>query len=309
MFKLIRNLIILFIVVVVGASAYFFYVAEYRQAANDENYTYDVPANLKPLVDDYLSQYQKNGQKVQVENEGLKLKGEYVSNETTTDKTVIVIHGFRVNRTIMYRYSDEFLKMGYNVLTVDDRAHGKSEGKYIGYGYKDKDDIQKWIDYLIEQNPKTEIAIYGASMGGATVAELSGESLQTNVKALIEDSGYSSINKEVEYQAGQQYAFLKPVAKPLVYLVSLWSKMLAGYSYSDGNALNQVKKNKLPMFFMHGGQDDFVPTKMVYELYNADPDDRKDLWIAGKSKHVDSLADYPEEWFSQVKGFLDKYFN
>ncbi|MDR0899573.1 MAG: alpha/beta hydrolase [Lactobacillaceae bacterium] len=308
MLKFIRNIIIVLIVVIIVGAGYFFYVAEVRQEKNNRDYTFEQKKVLKPMVESYLSAYKKRGEEVSIKNDGLKLKAEYVPAAKKTNKTIIVIHGFRVNRTSMYPYSDMFLKQGYNVLTVDDRGHGKSEGNFVGYGWLDKGDIEAWIQYLIKENSKVEIVPFGTSMGAATVAMMSGDKLSSNVKAFIEESGYSNTREEIEYQATQQFSFLSAVKKPIVQIVSLYSQLFAGYSYNQADTVAQVKKNTRPMLFMHGGSDTFVPTKMVYKLYDADPNKDKQIWVAPGSEHVQALADYPKLYNQKTSNFLKEYF-
>jgi fermentation-respiration switch protein FrsA (DUF1100 family) len=302
--KLVRKFILVLLMLLLVASGYFFYVAEYRQTANNKNYS-NASNAVKSLVNEYQS-FAKNSSKiVSITNDNLKLHAEYVSAKNKTNKTVIVIHGFRRNLTGMKDYSAVFLKQGYNVLNIDNRGHGKSEGNFVGFGWLDKNDVLKWIDYLIKQNPNVEIVPFGISMGGATVTMLSGEKLPSNVKAIIEDSAYTTADEEITYQAKEMFNLPK---FPFVDLVSLESKIIAGYSFKEADAVKSVKKNKLPMLFMHGGDDTYVPTYMVNILFKADPDSRKQLWIAPNSEHVDSLKDHTQEYESHVKDFLDQYF-
>lgn len=114
---------------------------------------------------------------------------------------VIYIDPFKINKNyndadiifITHDHYDHYSEEGYNVLIPYMRATGESEGEYIGMGWLDKDDLQCWINKIIEQNNNANIVLHGSSMGAATVLMASGDDLPSNVKAIIEDSGYTSV--------------------------------------------------------------------------------------------------------------------
>lgn len=102
-------------------------------------------------------------------NDGITLKGtEYIKDEQIND-WVIVLHGYRSNPESVISIGRHFSEKGYNVLIPYMRATGESEGKYIGMGWLDKDDLKCWIDLIIKQNNNSNIILHGSSMGAATV--------------------------------------------------------------------------------------------------------------------------------------------
>lgn len=103
-----------------------------------------------------------------------RLDANYIPKKNS-DKTVVLLHGFTNNKDTMGPYAAMFHQMGYNVLMPDARAHGQSQGKYIGYGWPEKYDVRKWVRKLIaEEGKKQKIVIFGVSMGGATTMMASG---------------------------------------------------------------------------------------------------------------------------------------
>lgn len=238
-------------------------------------------------------------------DDDLKLKAWYLPAEKATNKTTILAHGWHDNKTRMRQYGELFHELGYNVLIPDNRASGESEGNRIGYGYLDRRDYINWIKKDLKENGNNqEIVLFGISMGAATVLSTAGEpDLPKQVKAVIADSAFTSVWDETVYQAKQQYGLSK---FPMVYVSSFWSKILAGYSFKEANVVKQVAQSKVPIFFIHGGADDFVPTKMVYTLYDAKKYGNKEIWIAKGSKHVAAFDDHPNEFREKVMNFLDK---
>lgn len=164
----------------------------------------------------------------------LTLKAWYIPADKSTSKYVIVANGYHSIRERIPGLCYLFHSLGYNVLVPAYRASAESEGKYIGFGWLDRDDYQRWITEIITQNPAAEIALMGISMGGATTMMISGDDLPENVKCFITDCGYDSVWNEIVYNA--KHKFHLP-AFPLVHLVSFWSKICAGYSYKEASAV------------------------------------------------------------------------
>ena len=119
-------------------------------------------------------------------NDNLKLQANYKVQEKKTHKWAILIHGYKVNNNNMMSYGEKYYEMGYNVLLPNNRAHGNSEGNYIGMGWLDKDDIACWVNWINKQDPNAKIILHGVSMGAATTMMASGENLN-NVVGYIED--------------------------------------------------------------------------------------------------------------------------
>lgn len=144
-------------------------------------------------------------------------------------------------------YGELFHELGYNVLIPDNRAHGDSQGEMIGYGWLDRRDYIGWLNQILENNgQKSDIVMYGMSMGAATVLSTSGENdLPNQVKAIIADSSYTSVIEEIKHEAGDMYGL---PWFPLVNVVSGISKVRAGYSYEEASPLRQVEKNTRPTF-------------------------------------------------------------
>lgn len=239
----------------------------------------------------------------QISTDGLKLSAIYLP-ATDSHKTAIVAHGYMGNAETMANYAKMFHDLGYNVLVPDARGHGKSEGDYIGFGWHERKDYVKWIDQVLETNGQSEeIVLYGISMGAATVMMTSGESLSTNVKAIIEDCGYSSVNEELAYQLNELFS-LPPF--PLIQVTSLMTKIRASYFFGEADAIKQLEKNQLPMLFIHGDADTFVPYEMLDKVYQA-TNGPKEKYIVPGAEHAKAYSIDPENYQKTVSSFLEKY--
>ena len=239
--------------------------------------------------------------KVEVKAEdGIILRGtEYLIKETS-DKWVIVLHGYHSNPDSVISVGMHFSEEGYNVLIPSMRASNDSEGQYIGMGWLDKDDLKCWINLIIEQNENAEIVLHGSSMGAATVLMASGDNLPSNVKAIIEDSGYTSV---WDIFASEAKARFNLPTFPALNMFQVVANIRAKYDIKKASATEQVKKATIPILFIHGDADDFVPEYMCEELYNK-ANCAKDKLIIHDAGHTESRYKEPETYYNKIFEFI-----
>ena len=222
-------------------------------------------------------------------NDGITLKGtEYIKDEQIND-WVIVLHGYRSNPESVISIGRHFSEKGYNVLI-----------EYIGMGWLDKDDLKCWIDLIIKQNNNSNIILHGSSMGAATVLMASGDELPSNVKAIIEDSGYTSV---WDIFASEAKARFNLPAFPVLNMFEIVANFRAKYDIKEASALEQVKKATVPILFIHGDNDDFVPEYMCEKLYEA-ANCKKDKLIIHSAGHTESRYKEPETYYNKIFEFL-----
>lgn len=236
-------------------------------------------------------------------DDGLKLHANYIENKTKTDKLVIIFHGYGGKGKYMISSAIRFYNMGYNVLLPDARGLGESEGDYIGMGWHERLDALKWINHFVEQNNDTQIALYGVSMGGATVMMISGEDLPQNVKVIVEDCGYTSVWDEFSYQLN---AIFKLPTFPVMNFASIVTNIKAGYTLEEADAVKQVAKSKTPMMFIHGDSDTFVPSYMINEVYEAANVPKEKIVVQGAG-HGEASSILGEEYWNAIQVFINKY--
>lgn len=237
--------------------------------------------------------------------DNLKLNALYIPCNAPSNKTVILVHGYNSWNGSMGGFAQYYMEcLGFNVLMPNLRGHGKSEGNYIGFGWHDRKDLLQWIDLIIEKlGSENQIVLHGVSMGAATVLMTSGENLPSNVKCIISDCAYSSIAGILGYQVKRMFKLPK---FPLIYFTSLVCKLKAGYYIGEASALKQVHNSKLPILFIHGSADKFVPTQMVYELYESAVC-KKQLLIVEDAAHGTSFWKDPKAYKITAEEFLQKY--
>ena len=195
-------------------------------------------------------------------------------------KIVICFHGYTSQGMKDYLgLSGYYLKNGYSMLLVDERAHGESEGKYIGFGCLDRIDALKWINWVLRKcGEDVEILLHGTSMGGATVLMMSSLELPAQVKGIVSDCAFTSPKEVFSHVLKSMYHL---PAFPVMNISNFINKRFAGYGLDECNAAREVKKAKVPILFIHGSGDTFVPYSMCETMYENCASSKKKLIIEG----------------------------
>ena len=224
--------------------------------------------------------------------DGLNLHAYLYKAEKPSKKFILGIHGYRSYARPEYGpYIEFYRSLGYNMLLPDDRAHAPSEGDYIGFGILDRLDCVAWAKYIVETyGEDVEIILHGVSMGAATVLSASCEDLPKQVQGIVADCGYSNAWDVLSFQLQKM-----PNAQGILKKVETLCKKKIGFDLHSISALSQVKKAKVPIFFVQGAKDSMVPSYMVHELYKACPT-RKRLLYVTNAAHAESICMAKQEY-------------
>lgn len=232
--------------------------------------------------------------------DGLKLNALYQLNNENHE-WVILVHGYKSNNENMKGYAYQYALNSYNILLPNNRAHGDSEGTYIGMGWLDKEDIEEWISWIVKQDAHANIVLHGVSMGAAMVMNVAGDNPE-HVIGYIEDCGYTSVWDIFSSELDARFSL---PSFPVMNLANIVANIKAGYDLKEASSLEQIKKAEKPILFIHGDQDDFVPVSMVYPLYEQ-ANCEKDLYIAKGAGHAQARLIDPITYWNTVFHFIQQ---
>ena len=261
------------LVVLILAGAYFCYKLAFFNDIKDDD-IYHVPKS---------EQYQKQADKMRAavaemdaikdfeevyitSDDGLRLYGRYYHLKDGAPLQ-IQMHGYRGNAFRDFCGGHKLArKMGHNTLVIDQRAHGKSEGKVITFGIKERYDCRAWARYAAERfGPDTPIFLVGVSMGAATVLMASDMDLSENVVGVIADCPYSAPGKII-----RKVCWDMKIPGWLGYpFVVLGGLIFGHFCIWESSAEKAVMHAKVPVLIIHGEDDRFVPCDMSHQIYNA----------------------------------------
>lgn len=237
-------------------------------------------------------------------HDGLKLHARYYHVADGAPLTIFM-HGYRSNA--LCDGNGAFImskRRGYNVLMVDQRAHGLSEGKVMTFGIKERYDCLDWIKYANQRfGDTTPIILMGVSMGAATVMMAAGLDLPSNVKCVLEDSGFSSPSEIIK-------SVIRSMRLPvgLVYpVVRLSGRLFGGIDVeqADASSVEAVRDSKVPILFVHGEADDFVPCDMSKACFEACGKAKRILTVPGAGHGLSHCVD-KDSYENLVEDFLDE---
>ncbi len=198
-------------------------------------------------------------------HDNLKLAGKYFDNNS--DSTIILFHGYRSNGRFDFACAVKYyIDIGHNVLIVDQRASGESEGKLITYGIKERHDVVKWAEFVNRHYAPKNIFLSGISMGASTVMMASNLNLPDNVRGIIADCGFTSASEIIKKVARESFKINATLILPLL---NMGCKMLGKFSLDEIDTITALSQSNIPIFFIHGKCDGFVPCQMTERSYQA----------------------------------------
>ena len=227
---------------------------------------------------------------------GDELKGYFYDNGADGKKIAFVIHGYRSNHIdTTSMYYDLYKEREIDVFTCDHTAAGNSEGDYIGFDVFEAADCLKWIDFLKDKfGEGIEIILHGFSMGAATVMQMSSK-CPSNVKFIVEDSGYINAKASLDHQVGIMYEPLRAI-----------NKVFGKYDLNDSDVTMSLLSSDIPMLFVHGKDDKLVPYEngsKLFEMYRGE----KDSFFPEDTRHIEAIYTEPDEYGRKIDSFIEKY--
>ena len=235
-------------------------------------------------------------------NDGLALFGEFYDFGYKT--TSIITPGRSEALTYSYFYAKGYKDIKSNVLVVDQRGHGKSEGTYSTAGIKEADDLLLWSKYLHDELGQESIFLHGICVGSsASVIAATRKDRPNYIKAVIVDSGFINLTEMIRTHT---IDYGKPTF-PVVYEMNHWFKKYAGVDITKTTMQKEIKKLDLPLLMVHTKVDKFAYAKYAQGLFDSCPSKDKEIHFFEDGVHSHLRYYHPEEYDKLLKGFFTKY--
>ena len=233
--------------------------------------------------------------------DGLVLQGTHFQPAEESHRWVVLVHGYGLEQDYTWQFADRYLKHGYQVLTPDMRASGKSEGTYLTMGALESRDVEEWVKEIKTRDPAAKVILHGVSMGAATVMLTAARPID-GVVAAVEDSGYSDLYGlfDTEFQR-----VLGVSLRPALELSDFICQRRAGFSFAQASPIEAAEKIHVPMLFIHSDGDKLVSYEMMERLYAACPAADKAKYTAKGLPH--GVAYQDQNYFSTVFAFADRW--
>lgn len=299
--------ILIIILLILFLLHYGYKLAFYYEDPKDSPYAYkedDQTRACKTTLDEAIAEFEKAVcENVSItSHDGLKLTGRYYHVKDGAPLE-IQCHGYKGNATRDFCGNWKIAKeAGRNVLLIDERCHGNSEGHTITFGILERKDVMNWITFANHRFGTVPIMLSGVSMGAATVLMVSEMDLPENVKGILADCPYDApsniIKKVLGNDMGMPVKFVYP-------LIKLGGILYGKFNLDAASPVTAVKNAKVPILLIHGDDDRFVPYEMSCNIYKEAPEKITFHTIHGAG-HALNYVTAPEEYTKVVQAFTEQ---
>ena len=231
--------------------------------------------------------------------DGLTLRGRFYEYAPGAP-IELMFHGYRgSSERDMPGGVQRCFKLGRSALLIDQRGGGRSDGNTITFGIKEHRDCLTWVDFIIKQfGSDVKIILTGISMGASTVLMAAGKPLPSNVIGVLADCGFSSAREIIQIVIRQ----IKLPVKLSYLFVRLGARIFGGFALESYTPVEAMKTCTVPVIFIHGEDDDFVPCDMSRVMYEACSSRKKLVMIPGAGHGLSCLVD-PERYYAELRDF------
>lgn len=238
-----------------------------------------------------------------ISEDGLKLAGRYYHVKDGAPLE-IQCHGYKGNATRDFCGNWRIAKeAGRNILLIDERCHGKSEGHTITFGILERKDVLSWVRYANKRFGNVPIMLSGVSMGAATVLMVAEMKLPKNVKCILADCPYDAPSNIIKKVLGQDMGMPVKFVYPLI---KLGGMLYGKFNLDAASPVEAVKNSKVPILLIHGDDDRFVPYEMSCNIHKAAPD-KIEFHTIHDAGHAMNYVKAPEQYTRIVNAFTEKY--
>ena len=237
---------------------------------------------------------------------GEKLTAYLMKPEKESNVYAFCAHGYRSDAKGEFcKIAHYYLQKGINVFMPDHVASGESEGLHCTFGHNESADCLKWLAYMKDSfGSDIKIILHGISMGAATVMMMSGnDALPKNVMLTISDCGYSTAVGEFT----EKLKAMKLPAGLIIQGVNAVNKLTLGFDFYQIRPVDSVRNAKIPMLFIHGTGDTFIPHSMCQEVYDACGSEHKEILYIEGADHAQSYPTDKETYSAKLDEMIDKY--
>lgn len=231
--------------------------------------------------------------------DGASLYGYWLDNPRPRG-IILLIHGYRSSIKDFSCAFKLYYDLGFSILAITQRGTGESGGRYISFGALERFDCLDWARYIAARKPSLPILIGGISMGATTALLASALGLPENVRGIVADCGFTSAREEMKYVCEGAAKFLPDAAFDLVELAA---QTIGGFSYKIDTRI-ALRLNRLPVLFIHGEDDTYVPPRFTRENYAECRAYKRLVMVPGAEHGMSFLVDTPR-CSAAIREFVD----
>lgn len=290
LFSIIAIAVVLIVLVNICASAFFSFTIFKKDGWKKfEEYSYG--GQLK----DSSEWVSEKSERIEIENsEEKKLTALEIKNEHISHSYIIICHQYGGSPEAMEEYAKHFYDLGFNIVLPYMRGHGESIYDNVSFGWEDYLDVSDWVRSIIKNDKEARIALFGVSLGANAVTLAAAENLPENVRLVISDSCYTSMNDLLKEYVKNETRFSSVFATAII---SALSEDKIGSQFKNADTIAKLEDIELPIMFINGENDVVVPPLLSKRLYeNCDAEGVEEVIIENGTHGRNLQADKESYW-------------
>ena len=239
---------------------------------------------------------------VHIMNDGLNLYGEYY--DMGYDKTVMILSGRTESLRYGYYFAKPYSESGMNVLVVDPRAHGLSDGKYNTVGFEESKDALAWAKFLHETYQVNDIVYHGICIGAAGgMYAITSDNCPEYIKAIVTEGMFANFGESMKNHLIER----KKLMFPIMQSIDFWMKHYTGHSMMKG-PIDVIGRLHKPILMIQSKMDPYSTVENAKKLFETCPSKEKQLVLYEKGGHSQLRYTDTEKYDTAIKEFLKRIF-
>lgn len=293
---------ILVLIIILGIAGYYFSekVLNIEMMVPEKNYAENI-TDCEVVDEEEYKNMKYNEETIQ-SNYDYPIKLKIYKTAEESSKYIIFSHGVTNTELEAVKFFKFFIKQGYNCITYNHRRHGETSGRYTTYGWTEKYDLRKVVDFTRSNLKAETIGLHGISMGAAIILQY-GEIYQNDVDFFISDCAFSDFYDQLAFRLRVEY---KLPAFPIINVAGVFTKIRAGFYIGQIAPRESIKKIEKPVLIVHNKDDKYIKVEMADELYRNKLKGKKKLMILNEGDHAQSYQKNQAEYESGVIEFLNQ---
>lgn len=239
---------------------------------------------------------------VSITNDGLRLAGEYY--DFGNDRCVIIFPGRTESLRYGYYFAKPYVESGYNLLLIDSRAHGLSDGEFNTVGFEESKDAIAWTKFLCDELNVKSVLYHGNCIGSATaLLALTSEACPDCVEGLVAEGMFANFGESMKNHIIERK---KPIF--MVYgMINFWMKHYTGHTMDFG-PINVIDKMNKPLLMLHSREDIYSTPEYAQKLYDLASSENKEIVWFEHGRHSMLRVTDTEKYDDAIKSFLARTF-
>lgn len=231
---------------------------------------------------------------------GLVIDAWYTKTDSSAKGTIILFHGITANKSFLLGEAYEFRYWGYNVLMVDFRGHGNSEGNTTTIGQSESEEVRLAYDFISQQGERN-IFLYGVSLGAVVVAKAVTE-YSLRPAGVILDMPFASLQSYLENKART----LGFPGQPFAFLTTFWIGLERGFNGYAHRSKQYMAGLSCPVLMQWGSRDQFILRPETEKVFKSVGSAEKELVVYEGAGHESFLGVDPVRWRVELENFLEQ---